>query len=176
MSHDVLAQLLKSVDAASPAPNVPDDLPTRVRRRLVHRRHVRAITGVTAVALLVATVTFLPHPGTPGRGQGRGASHAAHLAALDREAALHEQTAALLLTSRRVPSSPSIVPAPADSVLSEIRQQRDRAALILVYEADRARDEKRPDRALAAYRRTIELFPTTYWAGVARQRLKEMST
>ena len=53
---------------------------------------------------------------------------------------------------------------------------RDRAALILVYEADRARDANHSDRALAAYERTIKLFPTTYWADVARQRLKEMST
>jgi hypothetical protein len=175
VTHDVLAQLLKSADGSAPTPTLASDLPTRVRRRHRHRRaQTIAVTATTTLLLAIGLTALLPRPGTPGRGQGRGASDATRLAALDREIALHEQTATLLLASP-VPK-PSVAPAPDDSVLSEIRRQRDRAALILVYEADRAAADKQPDRALAAYRRTIELFPTTYWANIARQRLKEMST
>lgn len=54
--------------------------------------------------------------------------------------------------------------------------QRDRAALILVYEANRHVQENRPAAALASYRRAIELFPQTHWAGVARQRVKQMQS
>ncbi len=60
--------------------------------------------------------------------------------------------------------------------LAHVREQRDRAALVLIYEADQAAREKQTTRALAGYRRTIQLFPKTYAAAVARQRLKEMPT
>jgi hypothetical protein len=171
--RDALAQLLKHADATATPPTLADDLPTRVRRRHVRRRRVPAATAIVALALLPATYLLFPLPGTPGRGSGRGASDSARLIALDREVQLHEQTATLLLAST---AQPKTIAAPSPDVLSEIRQQRDRAALMLVYEADRARTDNRPDRALAAYRRTIELFPTTYWATVARQRIKEMPT
>lgn len=103
------------------------------------------------------------------------------LAQLEVVAALHEQTAARLIAlsgrgSRGVPSAAAKASAMENPVSSDLREQRDRAALVLVYEADRAVREKRSDYALAAYRRTIELFPTSYWADVARRRLKEMPT
>jgi len=59
---------------------------------------------------------------------------------------------------------------------NDVQLQRDRAALILVYDADRSFRENRPADAIAAYRRTIELFPQTHWAEIARQRLREMQT
>jgi hypothetical protein len=53
--------------------------------------------------------------------------------------------------------------------------ERDKAALTLLDHGDRLRRElKRTDAALAAYRRTIELFPETRWAAAARQRINEM--
>jgi hypothetical protein len=99
------------------------------------------------------------------------------LARLDLQADLHEQIATQLIvatSAARVQSFPAVVA--DDAVLIHVREQRDRAALTLIYEADQAARDKQTSRALAAYRRTIELFPTTYGAAVARQRLKEMST
>ena len=58
---------------------------------------------------------------------------------------------------------------------STIGDQRDRAALTLLDHGDRLRrDLKEVDAALAAYRRTIELFPDTKWAAVAKQRIHEL--
>jgi hypothetical protein len=101
----------------------------------------------------------------------------ADLARLDLQADLHEQTAAELLHATMSPAH--IQPVPADdttTVLAHVREQRDRAALILIYEADQAARAKQTNRAAATYRRTIELFPKTYAAAVARERLKEMPT
>jgi hypothetical protein len=96
------------------------------------------------------------------------------LAALRIDDQLHELTANRLLATRKVAESePPIEP---DAVLLDLRQQRDRAALILVYEADEHARQRQPDQAVARYRRAIELFPQTHWAAVARQRLKEIST
>ena len=86
------------------------------------------------------------------------------------DADLHEQTAARLLRSRPARRAKS----PTHAASTDVQSQRDRAALILVYEADRSARENRPADAVASYRRAIELFPQTHWAEVARQRLRLM--
>ena len=59
--------------------------------------------------------------------------------------------------------------------LEEIRQQVDKTAFILVYEADRLYNElNQTDSAIDNYNRVIKLFPENRWAKVARQRLSEI--
>ena len=59
--------------------------------------------------------------------------------------------------------------------LEEVREQVDRTAFILVYEADRLYSElNQTDSAVENYNRVIELFPENRWAKVARQRLSEI--
>jgi Tfp pilus assembly protein PilN len=59
--------------------------------------------------------------------------------------------------------------------LEEVRNQVDRTAFILVYEADRLYNElNQTDSAIENYNRVIRLFPANRWAKVARQRLSEI--
>jgi len=59
--------------------------------------------------------------------------------------------------------------------LEEIREQVDKTAFILVYQADRLYNElNQTDSAVENYNRVIKLFPENRWAKVARQRLSEI--
>jgi uncharacterized protein YoxC len=59
--------------------------------------------------------------------------------------------------------------------LEEIRQQVDKTAFILVYQADRLyRELNQTESAVEAYKRVIELFPENQWAQVARERLAQI--
>lgn len=61
--------------------------------------------------------------------------------------------------------------------LKAISDQMDRAALTMVYQADRMYHELNlRESAMASYERTIKLFPKTHWAEVARDRLAELKT
>lgn len=64
---------------------------------------------------------------------------------------------------------------PSPDALAAIRYEQDRAALILVHQAQRFDDElhKRLEAA-DTYRRVLALFPESQWADVARRRLDEM--
>jgi hypothetical protein len=184
--HDALEQLLRHADAAAPAPPLLAEVPKRVRRRYQRRRTIKAVATVAvlfaAAPLLVVTMfTRPPQPPTVVINRSQTPAQAptrADLARLDLQAALHEQTAVQLIqatTAARVQTAPAAVVLD-DAVLSHVREQRDRAALTLIYQADQAARQKQTTRAVAAYRRAIELFPKTYAAAVARQRLKEMPT
>ncbi len=49
--------------------------------------------------------------------------------------------------------------------------------MTLVYEANRfSQNAVQTERAIAQYRKVIELFPTSTWADVARQRLRDMQS
>jgi hypothetical protein len=183
--NDALEQLLRHADAAASAPPLLTDVSMCVRRRHRRRRTVKAVAVAivfAAVPLLFVTLftrtpqppaVVINHPQAPSQAPTR-----ADLARLDLQAALHEETAAQLIqatAAARVQAASAAVVVD-DTVLIHVREQRDRAALTLVYEADQAARQKQTHRAVAAYRRTIELFPKTYAAAVARQRLKEMPT
>jgi len=59
--------------------------------------------------------------------------------------------------------------------IEEVRQQVDKTAFILVYQADRLYNElNQTDSAVENYNRVIKLFPENRWAKVARQRLSEI--
>jgi len=58
---------------------------------------------------------------------------------------------------------------------SSIEQELERAAYLIVYQADRYhRELDLPESAIASYRETIELFPRTRAAQTARVRLAEL--
>ena len=60
--------------------------------------------------------------------------------------------------------------------LVEIERQYDRAAFVLVYQADRLYKELNlKGSAVETYNRVIDLFPENKWAEVARMRLSKMS-
>ena len=63
------------------------------------------------------------------------------------------------------------IPDPAE----EIERQVDKAAFVMLYQADRLYKELRQtESAVEAYREIIELFPENQWADVARERLSQI--
>jgi outer membrane protein assembly factor BamD (BamD/ComL family) len=57
----------------------------------------------------------------------------------------------------------------------ETARQVDKAAFVLVYQADRLyRELNRTESAVEAYNQVIQFFPKNRWADVARQRLSEI--
>jgi len=186
---DSLEQLLRATDAANPArsPSVdPAGAAQRVRtRRRAQQLRIRAISAAACVLLVIAGGVWLgmrPSPATsPHRTivKATGAQPSstrpvtATLVAFDLQSELHEQTAARLIRSGDARATRRVT---AVSAIADVQTQRDRAALILVYEAERSARENRTRDAVASYRRTIELFPHSPWAQVARERLKELPT
>jgi TolA-binding protein len=56
--------------------------------------------------------------------------------------------------------------------LVEVKEQLDKAAFIIVYQADRKYNElDLKESAIADYRQVIKLYPQTMWAGKAQERL-----
>jgi hypothetical protein len=180
--NDPLLQLLHQADASFSPPRAAPDITAIVRRRLRRRRVQSAsIAAVSAAAVVLIGISLVrsgaaPPPRVVKSGSSRGApvSLDSALAALNVDVRLHELTAERLLQLRA--SARAAQPAVADTLQLDLRQQRDRAALILVYEGDEQARQRQPAQAIARYRRTIALFPNTHWAAVARQRLKEIST
>lgn len=192
MNDERLGQLLRQADAASGGPRVgPANLSLRVRRRARRQRQVRTIgTAVTAVLVLSLSIVawvnrygrtrsgLMPTPIVADRGP-----KPISLAELQRQI---EQLREEILTGceavqevlRRQAFEERLAAlrerAEADP-LREVRDQMDRAALIMVYQADRMyRELNLRESAMASYEQTIRLFPQTHWAQVARDRLAEL--
>lgn len=65
--------------------------------------------------------------------------------------------------------------ASAPDPMEQVQRQVDKAAFVLIYQADRLyRELNRTESAVAAYKEIIQLFPTNRWAEVARERLAEI--
>lgn len=181
MTREALADLLRDADAAAPPPpTLPLDLAGRVRRKAAaqarRRRNTAAaalvVAGATAAAWValppqadveraVVTATAPAAPATVARSE---------LVLLRAQAAMHSTVAATLQSreDRRRIAEPAAAPT--------VQSERDKAALALLDHADRLRrDLNQVDAALAAYRRTVEMFPETRWAAVARARIEQLA-
>lgn len=194
---DALRQLLLEADL--PAPPAPGgsagSFAAGVRRRHARRRRARrvAASASLAAALVLATTVVLvrrssppaersvasigepPAPAAPGLAPA--AVPPADVLSMDNVvAAIHERTAERLMASAARRGAALGARPRAGVAATDVQRERDRAALILVYDADRQARENRAADAIAAYRRAIELFPQTHWAEVARRRLQAMQS
>jgi hypothetical protein len=175
---DSLRQLLHIADIAAPPSSLPSsrDLADSVRRRYARRRMTARIgaTAMAVAACVVLAILMLPSRPKPPTPIAKATDNALQLAALSFEADLHMRTAeSLAAVVSRKPASSSKARRPD---VPDVQLQRDRAALLLVYEADQRFKQNRPADAIAAYRRAVELFPQTHWADVARQRLRDIES
>ena len=191
MSERSVEELLRRADAAAGRPALVPDLAGRVLRR-ARRRRRRAVVGLAAAAsvLLAAGATLLlstdraaptappehvadtQRPVRPGGAERLREEIARLRAEADSRMAVVEHM--LALERRREKAKPYRRHVAVADPAEQIQQQMDKAALVMVYQADRlSRQLNLRAPAMAIYRRTIELFPETHWAGVARQRLHE---
>ncbi len=176
MNDQRLEQLLQRVDRAAGGPAPPaGDLAWRVRTASRRRRNRRLGSAAAGVVLLAGACVLWWSSVRPAQQDNDLAMH--DLAAMEarverlltevdgriahiRRMMAEEQEQRRQLAAMRVPT--------------EVENQVERAAFITVHYADRLYRELGQTRsAIESYRRTIELFPQTRSANVARRRLAE---
>jgi hypothetical protein len=186
MSDDRLSNLLREIDATSPPPPLAGLASAVLRRARARSRRRRVV--VTTIVLFVPTAAALSwfarrpdaskdHVAVQPPAAMDFEALQAESARLQAEADLQTEIARRLGTrqeQRERVARESTRPAKGAHVPT-LRSERDRAALTLLDHGDRLRRElKQVDAARAAYRRTIELFPETHWAVVAKQRVEQL--
>lgn len=175
MPGESLRELLQRADSAvAPAEIDPTALAGAVRQRAVRRRRRRHVS----IAILLAVGSIIPvllvrdgrSPPPVAVGSRAVALDILDLPLLERQRDLHERTAAAMLRLERARKTAAGVV--VDPFLSQLRQERNRAALILVEQGDRLRRQF-GDRAAAeqTYRQAARLFPDSPAGAAAGQRL-----
>ena len=177
MEPNTLPQLLRQADreAGGPRP-IAGDLPGRVRQLARRRRRILVRNGALAVGLVVTLGVLL---GPQLRRQQESVSIPIanssapsldnELLALKAEA---ESLRAEILAAQPAPAR--AIPRPV-MVTRSVDDELERAAYLIVYQADRYHHElDMPESAIASYRQTIDLFPRTRAAQTARDRLSQL--
>lgn len=192
MSEDRIQDLLKQADhAAGPLPSGPTDLASRVRHAHRRRRNVR-ITGTALaaiIALAVGTTLFISQSSSKKTSNntlvknGDSQKNLDHLQAeidqlrteIETTLAMLEELNAQQEEQNRQSEIRRILAEP--DPLEEVHRQLDKAAFIIVYQADRMyRELNLRESAIESYNQAIKLFPQTQWAKVARERLAEIES
>jgi len=193
MTDDELRQLLREVDADAGAPPAASgDLALQVRHAAARDRR-RLLAGLSAAAVLVLAAGFWtirprgsiePIDESAGRvtamdpdvAEMSDTERLFEISRLHREAALCqtvlERTQALLEQQRRVVK---LKGTPLPDTVANVRREADKAAYVIVAQADRmCRQRQLCKSAAVKYRRVVKLFPESPWAEVARGRLDEL--
>lgn len=181
MRDDKLKSLLRDAEAGMERPNfAPADLAGRIRR-LDRRRRRRTRMFLAAVPLMalgtiIAGWSLLPNP-APMKIEDRMASvpfDAGEIERLRAEAEYHQRLArqmiALRKRDRTLEQARRVLAQP--DPLDQIREQIDIVAYRMIQRADELRTQMEPSaEAIRVYRDVESLFPNTYAAEVARERL-----
>ena len=185
-----LTELLEEADAPDATPAVDAAELARRVRQTVQRRRVRRATAGAGVALSVMAVCALalwrpwsspaplardPLPARLSPAEVEAAR--AELSALREESGRREALVARLLAGerRRVAAAELRDVSAAPDAVQRLRFEQDRAALVLIQQADSlSRSAGHMGSAAHGYRRVVELFPRSQWAAVARRRLDEL--
>jgi hypothetical protein len=180
MKTDPLHDLLCRADGAAPPPVITSALASRVLRTA--RRRALRRTALATLAAMVACGTAIslsrrshPDPTHDRLRPARLAEIRVELAHLDSEAQRHLRWVAELQQRQlRAPRPGISVDDPTQpDVLDRVDQARNRTALILLREADRAvGDPATRTQANDLYARAAHLFPDTPAGRIAAQRLK----
>jgi hypothetical protein len=176
------------VGSGAPLPSVPaGTLAARaIELRGARQKRNRIASGVAVVMLLAAAWTVMfarqDHRPLARRAEEPKQPQVAldvdalrrQIVALDHQAAAHEQTAERLVAFERA----SRLRASSENVRdpqATLDLERYKAAMLLIHDGDDLWLHRREARAAAEmYRRVIALFPSTYWAGVAQERLTKI--
>lgn len=179
MTPDTLTQLLRQADHEAGGPRaVPDDLPERVRKLAHRRKRLRVQGGVAAIGLMTILGVLI---GPRLRGNDAHTTIPAITVAastLDDELrAIKVETEKLRAEILAAQPIPARVPARPRVVTPTVDEELERAAYLIVYQADRYhRELDMPESAIASYRQAIDLFPGTRAAQTAQDRLGQIET
>lgn len=192
MSDERLEQLLRQADEAfARLPCPATDLGIRVRRQARRQRRVIMLGSAAAamLALVVSAISLRSDRGAPLRPEGpvmadNSAVHEqvaqlqAEIDRLKEEIASHARVVEEVMRRAEIEQRlAALKQQAAIDPLQEVSDQVDRAALIMVYQADRMyRELNLRESAVASYEQTIKLFPQTHWAQVAKDRLAALKS
>jgi len=183
MSEKGIEKLLREADDLAGPPAFGRITTAGICRRIHRRRVIRTAVPLAAAAAIALTATILTistkqqTPGLVGEPE--------RMAALEEQVRqLQERTDATLKLvqnvlaedrrQRRLADAEAELASSPDP-MEQVERQVDKAAFVLIYQADRLYKElNRTESAVAAYKEIIQLFPTNRWAEVARERLAEI--
>jgi len=182
MTEDRIKVLLQEADRMAGVPEQAS-IDTGIIRRRAHKRYlVRTIVPLTAAAAAIILTISLWTLSVRTTKQVGGNDKVARLQAQVKE--LQARTDATLklvqemLQKEQKQRELEALQVQLESIgdpREEIRQQVERTALILVFQADKMyRELGQKSSVMQAYSRVIELFPQSRWAKVARQRLVDI--
>ncbi len=191
MNEDRIRELLQQADrAAGPGPGVADGLAGRVRLAAGRRRVVRAVCAAAGVIVFIGGAALVATLAGDRQGVAQGAAEEgisdqeiARLRAeieelradVDMRITLIDEMIADRKQRQRLAAMERELARP--DPLEEMQLAVEKTACIMVYRADILYNKHGlPESAIRDYRRTIELFPETHWAEVARKRLSQIET
>jgi uncharacterized protein YoxC len=181
MLNDSLEKLLQEADqTAGPPKQVRVDL-SEIHNRAKRRRIVNITGPVAAAAVLMVALGLwsatLRTTGTMPE-QNKIASLENQVKQLQAQTDAAMRLIQEMLEKERRQQRLDELEAELASIsdpLEQMQKQVDKAAFILVYQADRLyRELNQTNSAIEAYNRVIRLFPENQWAQVAKQRLEEI--
>jgi hypothetical protein len=191
MDEEQIKTILQQADRTACVVRISTDLAQRVQQKAARRRMIRMVVvpGAAAAMIVVAVgVEMWGRIGTAGKAApptvaavGTGGKQAdveklrreirelklevdTRMAMLEQVLARQEQKNRLAQAQRKL--------AAMKDPLVEVKEQLDKAAFIIVYQADRKYNElDLKESAIADYRQVIKLYPQTMWAEKAQERL-----
>jgi len=181
VNDEQIRALLQRTDETAGAPRFAPVTVTRIRGQARRRQFVKTgIPTVVAATVLIGVTLWAIGAGT--RGPEPGPQRIASLEEQIRQLQAQTETTLKLVQEvlekdrqdRRLAALQAELASIPDPV-QEIDRQVDKAAFILVYQADKLYKElNQTDSAVRAYKEVIQLFPTNQWAEVARERLSQI--
>lgn len=172
MSRHSLETLLDQADSNFPPQQATTGLVARVRARAAWQARARlALAAIGSILIATAVLQFaswrptIASKNRPERTVAHTNSWRAELAELDATAELHQKTAEDLMAIEQRDNSEARIDAelqPVADPLSYLEEARDRAARVMLMDADRLRTQPGGDRgAEEIVRRAERLFPDT---------------
>jgi uncharacterized protein YoxC len=184
VNDDRIRELLANADKAAGPPSFGHVNAAGIRGRLRRRRMLVTAFPVAAAAMLLLAVGVWC---VRTRTKESAPQHEGRIASLEEQVKqLQVQTEAALklvqnvLAQERQQQRLHALETELANIrdpMEEIEAQADRAAFILVYQADRFyRELNQTQSAVEAYEQVIRLFPESRWAEEAKRRLAEIRT
>ena len=178
--EDRLRRGLSSLaDRAGPGPT-PEALSRRLRRpTLLRQAGAGGALALAAVGILLCA-TYRPRPA--GDAKRDAADEAALRAEITRlevraDARIAEARHLLAIAAARRRRDEHLRRLARLDAAERIAREAEETAFIIVYDADRLREQPgRTQSAIAGYREAVRLFPQTKWGEVARKKLAQIGT
>lgn len=173
MRDDDWKQLLQQADAGAAVPRtMPGDLAERVRRLDRRRRTARGLAALAGgiVAAAVGWQSLGERSEPIDQVALADEAFRAEIAELDQRIAAQQRLVDTLWLQWRGEQASSTAGVP------DAAEEIETVAGRMVEQADRLREAMQPSaEAQALYERVVTLFPQTYFAEIARQRLSELT-